>query len=195
MRRYRVVLILVGSALAVAGELRAQASAHWASRRVVVGIQMIATPRWSLREQTGTSVNREAAYESGWVAGVELGFLPIPAVQVHGAFEANGGGFGDSSGFSAFEGGVTVRPWQRGPVVPFGVASLGRMSESGGVSFGFVTVGAGLELPLARWIAVRVAVRQLEPGDASTDRSTGPGQTTTVDASMTRWYVGAQLRF
>lgn len=190
-----LLVLIVGSALFRAGNLPAQASREWASRRVVVGVQLIATPRWSLREQTGTFLNREAAYGAGWVAAVELGFLPTPVVQVQGAFEANGGGFGDTSGFTAFEGGVTIRPWSRGRLVPFGVASLGRMAESGGVRFGFVTVGAGLELPLARWIAAQVSVRQLEPGDASINGPTAPGQTATVKASMTRVHLGAQLRF
>ncbi|MEO8450853.1 MAG: hypothetical protein ABI647_13730 [Gemmatimonadota bacterium] len=191
----RPIVVSLFLATAAAGVLEAQKARPVEDRRFAIALQLIRSPAWSLREQTGAFINRDAGYDAGWEAGIELGFAPIPAVQLFGGFEANGGGFGDTSGFTAFEGGLSIRPWRRGAVVPFGVASYGRMAESGGVSFGFGTVGVGAEVPLSGLVAVRAAVRRLLPGSASSSRLTGPGHTTSVEAEMTRIHLALVLRF
>ena len=187
MSRIAVLLVMVGAALPLAAQQRPP--------RVSIAVQAIRSGGWSLRETTGSFVNREASYEAGTSLGLELGVALIPAVVVFASFDTDGGGYGDDSGFSAGEVGAAIRPWALGRLVPFGVASYGRVSESGGVRFGFLSFGAGGDLSLARALAVRAAVKRLAPiGDPSSNRG-GPGQTVTVDAGMIRVHLGLVLRF
>lgn len=185
--------LLVGF-VSVLGLTELEAQLH-PEPRVTATVQLIRTPAWSLRETTGSFLNRQASFDARTTIGIELGFSPTPLVQLFGGFDTDLGGFGDDSGYSLVEGGLAIRPLRRLPAVPFGVASYGRMSESGGVSFGVVTVGAGVDIPVRRAVAIRGAVRRLIPTGEPRSSRPAPGLTATVDAEMTRLHLGVSLRF
>src|SRR5512134_1438073 len=98
-----------------------------------VGLEMIRSQAWDLEIRTGSFLNRAASYGAGWSAGLRVGFDPLRELTVFAAFEWNGGGFGDTSGWSVRDLGVEVRPTRLRAVIPRLIASIGNGSESGGV--------------------------------------------------------------
>lgn len=162
-----------------------------------VGIEMIRSQAWDLEIRTGSFLNRAARYDAGWSAGLKVGFDPIRELTAFAAYEWNGGGFGDSSGWSLWDLGVEVRPIRFRTVVPRIIASVGNASESGGVIFGIATVGAGIDVPLGRHFAAGAAARFLVPfSPRARDQPAvgGVRPTATVNAEMLRLHLGVTVR-
>jgi hypothetical protein len=162
-----------------------------------VGIEMIRSRAWDLEIRTGSFLNRAAGYDAGWSAGLRVGFDPIRELTAFGAFEWNGGGFGDTSGWSLWDLGVEVRPIRLRTVIPRIIATVGNASESGGVIFGIGTFGAGIDVPLGRHFAAGAAARYLVPfSPRARDQPVGGGSrpTATVNADMLRLHLGLTVR-
>lgn len=159
-------------------------------RGVDLRAELVQTPAWSLEELTGGFLNRRAAFDAGPMLGLRAGVSPIPQFGVFGAAQWNGGGFGDTSGFTLIEGGLEGRLPLGLALVPRVVGTVGRVSESGGVWFSYWSAGAGADWFLSRRLSLGLEVRRIDPLSAGTDRG---GATATVDAGMTRLHVGVAL--
>ena len=160
-------------------------------------VEVATTPAWSLEERTGSFVNRRAGYDAGPVPGLAVAAVPVRWAALFGAFQWNGGGLGDGSGFSLAEIGLQGLLPTGTRLVPRLTAAVGRLSESGGVSFDYVSLGAGAELYLSRRFSVAVDLRRLEPGTTRVRSSpaAGPGPVATVDAAMTRLHLALAVHW
>jgi len=188
---YRIIVALMGLTGLVSARLEPQnrpgsAAPH---RRFGIGLEMVRSPAWDLEVRTGSFVNRRATYDAGWSAGLQLHFALIPATSLYAGGAWNGGGFGDTSGWSTIEVGTQIRPLPTKRLGPIAVAGIGRASESGGVRFSYLTFGGGVQLRLSPRFSADAALRQLAPLSASDSRESSMGGISTeaiVDASMTR---------
>jgi hypothetical protein len=180
-----LLVAVLAAAPPVAGQVRQAPSAG-----VELRLEVAHTPAWSLEERTDGFLNRRSTYQAGVLVGLRLGVSPLRHLAAVGSAQWNGGGFGDSSGFTVVEAGVDCRLPTGTPFVPRVVATFGRFSESGGVQFRHWSAGAGVDLYLRRTIAIGAEVRRIDPLSASTDL---PGAEATVTAAMTRLHLSVAL--
>jgi hypothetical protein len=191
--------LLVAAALLAPVPLQAQRSAEPppAFTGLSLGIDLVRTSSWSFDEQI-PELDRDQHYDipSAGGLGFSVSYALTPYVAPFAAASLSLYG-SELSGFSTYQAGVEGRLPKAGRgLLPFAQVSVGRLSWSGNMRYGFVEAGAGAELfPFDR-VALRLALQRGWPlGDGR--RNVGSNEapiyrTTRLDASQLRFSIGGR---
>ncbi|MGH7583487.1 MAG: hypothetical protein ACREL5_09700 [Gemmatimonadales bacterium] len=166
--------------------------------RVEVAAEWSSNPAWSLREATGSFVNRVDTIPAGSGLGLRLGLRVLPAIEafIDGYVVLRSDDNSDLSGYSAWRAGAEARWPATRRWTPFLRAAIGRLGETGGVSFTQGAFGGGIEFHASRALALRSAgERTFSIGTPAINQPLAPGTRASVDADKTRWILGASLGF
>jgi hypothetical protein len=194
--------LLVAAALVAPRSLHAQDTAERlpAFTGLSLGLDLVRTSAWSFDEQI-PELGRDQHYDIPSAGGlgfsVSYALTPYLAPFVAASLSLYGS---ELSGFSTYQAGIEGRLPQAGRrLLPFAQASLGRLSWSGNMRYGFVEAGAGTELFPFERVALRLALQGAWPlGDGR--RNVGSSEapiyrTTRLDAGQLRFSLGGRWHF
>jgi len=182
-----VAVAVAAAGLLLAGRptpLPAQASQGHGPPAFSVSLLVNHASSWDLEQRTGAFINRSVTIPACEGIGIRVGYAAGPVVEL--VAEGHVTGYGDGSGYSVLRGGLEVRLPTSGRWVPYALATVGTMRESGGVGFTIGAAALGLRVRASRRLGVFAEVER----SASLGGERGRDVSVSVRARQSRWSWG-----